>query len=504
MTGREEAPANRSRVESRSNEELPVVHLVAEYWPFARTGGLAEAVRGIATFQAASGTPVTVFMPLYRSVREAQGEFRTAWGPYEVPMGVRTEEARLLELEGPRTNPRVLFVAHREYFDRRGIYGDPHAGDYPDNAVRFGFFNRAILEALPEMVRAPIVLHAHDWHTALAPVYLRTAFAGESANRRMATVLSVHNAGFQGHCPREVLPALGLSDELYDPRVMEWYGRVNLLKGGLSFSDYATTVSPTHAHELRTPAGGFGLHDSFCDLGDRFVGIRNGIDLDVWNPRTDPGIAANYSRGDLSGKAACKAALQEECGLPVRPSLPLFGMTARLVAQKGIDLILEDDMLLRHRAQFVFLGSGEPGYEAALRRLADSAPDRVALDTEFRESKEHTLMAGADLLLMPSQYEPCGLTQMRAQIYGVLPVARRVGGLADTVEDQVTGFLFDEFSAEGLERGIARAIQLFRGPRETWEEHMREAMSRDFGWESSARRYLEIYRKALRVHAGAA
>lgn len=486
-----------------SREQLSVVHLVAEYWPFARTGGLAEAVRGIATFQAASGTPVTIFLPLYDLIRRDHPDLELIWGPYSVQVGPRSEEARLYALPGPHSNPRVLFVDHPEYFLRPGLYGDPLAGDYVDNAQRFAFFNMAAITALGEMVDPPVVVHAHDWHTALAPIYLRNVFSDREPYRRMATVLSVHNAAFQGHHRPEILADLGLPDELYDWRLLEWYGQVNLLKGGLAFSDFATTVSPTHAHELRTRAGGFGLHDAFCDMQDRFLGIRNGIDLNVWDPATDPEIAAHYSSEDLSGKAECKTALQQEWGLPVAPDVPVFGMTARMVAQKGIDIILADDMLLRHRAQFLFLGSGEPQYEQALARMAETAPDRIVLDTDFQESKEHRLMAGSDILLMPSQYEPCGLTQMRAQIYGALPVARRVGGLADTIDDQVTGFLFDAYGPEGLERGIARAISLYVGPRKVWEAHMREAMSRDFGWHSPAQRYLDVYLEALEVHSRA-
>ncbi len=486
----------------RPAEELAVVHLVAEYWPYARTGGLAEAVRGIATFQAASGTPVTVFMPLYRSVREAYPELEPAHEPYVVQVGPRSEEARIYQIPGQRQNPRVLFIENREYFDRDGIYGEDGA-DYPDNPSRFAFYNLAVLQVLPELADVPVVVHAHDWHTALAPVYLRTEFAGQPGYDRLASVISVHNAGYQGHFEPHVLADIGLPLELFHWRWLEWYGMVNWLKGGLVFSDYATTVSPTHAHELRTPAGGFGLHHSFIGLQDRFVGIRNGIDVEVWNPETDSDIRAMFSSSDLSGKARCKADLQKACGLPELPRMPLFGMTARLVQQKGLDLILGDALLYRTEAQFIFLGSGDPEYAAALRRIAEAMPDRVAVDTDFQEVKEHRLLAGADLLLMPSQYEPCGLTQMRAQRYGTIPVVRRVGGLADTVEDQVTGFLFDEYTTDGLRTAMSRATGLYRDQPEAWEDHMVEAMGRDFGWRSSAHLYLDVYRRALAAHPNA-
>ncbi len=486
-------------VRDRRREELAVVHLVAEYWPFARTGGLAEAVRGIATFQATSGIPVTVFLPLYRQVRRDHPGLQPVWGPFRVSIGRRREEATLFELAGAPPNPRILFVDHPGFFDRDGIYGEGGA-DYPDNHLRFSFFNLAVLGALPQMANVPVVVHSHDWHTALAPVYLRNVLAGRDPYDRMATVLSVHNAGYQGHFDPQSLPEIGLPLHLFDRKLMEWYGRLNWLKGGLAFTDYATTVSPTHAIELRTPAGGFGLHRAFIDLQDRFVGIRNGIDLEVWNPATDLELHESYSIHDLSGKAACKTALQRDYGLAEYPRMPLFGMTARFVDQKGLDLILGDHLLERTEAQFIFLGSGEERYERALVAIATANPDRVAVELDFREPLEHRLLGGADLLLMPSLYEPCGLTQMRAQRYGALPVARRVGGLADTIEDQVTGFLFDEYTTGGLERAIKRATTLYRSEPDAWEEHIVEAMSRDFGWSGSADRYLDVYRRALRAH----
>ncbi|WP_419948394.1 glycogen synthase [Candidatus Palauibacter sp.] len=476
-----------------------MVHLVAEYWPYARTGGLAEAVRGIATFQAAQGTPVTVFMPLYRSVREAYPDLVPITDSFRVRVGPRVEEVTILQHPGPRRNPRVLFVDHPGFFDRQGIYGEG-GGDYGDNPLRFACYSLAALEILPELATVPVVVHAHDWHAALAPVYLRTRLGGRDVYDRMAAVLSVHNAGYQGLQRPEVLPHLGLPRDVFHWRRMEFYGYLNLLKGGLVFSDYATTVSPTHAHELRTTAGGFGLHGSFIEMGDRFLGIRNGIDLDVWNPATDPLIEATYSRADLSGKVACKQALQREYALPEEPRTPLYGMTARLVAQKGLDLLLEGGLLERAEGQFIFLGAGEPRYEAALRDVAGRHPHRIAVDTDFDEAKEHRLLAGADLLLMPSLYEPCGLTQMRAQRYGAFPVARRVGGLADTIEDQMTGFLFDGYTAEDLEVALGRAVAAYNGNRDAWAEHMVEAMSRDFGWANSAQRYLDVYRRALAAH----
>jgi starch synthase len=478
---------------------LSVVHFVAEYFPYARSGGLAEAVRGIATFQARHGVETLVFLPLYRIARERATNLTPIGDPFEVALGPARDHARLFDANEEGPGPRVVFVDHPGLFDRDGLYG---AGgqDYPDNHIRFAFFVKAALTALPGLVEQPVVVHAHDWHTALAPVYLRTTLADDPWYARVATVLSVHNAGYPGLFGPEILEQIGLPPEVNHWSRMEHYGAINCLKGGLAYSDFVATVSPTHAYELRTPAGGFGLHDSFIALGDRLVGILNGIDVDVWDPSRDPILPANFSADDLDGKKACKRDLQERTELPVREDVPVFGMTARLVQQKGFDLLLGDGLLYRlPEVQFVFVGEGEERYRHLLAEAARHMPDRVWADFDFSEEKEHRLLAGADALLMPSLYEPCGLTQMRAQRYGALPVVRRVGGLSDTVEDQVTGFVFDEYSSAGLERAIRRALALFED-RAAWERHMRTAMERDFGWARSAERYLELYRDAVRYH----
>ncbi len=479
---------------------MHIVHLAGEYWPFARTGGLAEAVRGIATHQARSGTPTAVFMPLYRVAREMTPKLEPACSDVVVSLGVGDKRCRILQKANAPTGPRTYFVDHPDAFDRQGIYGEG-GHDYPDNHFRFALFARAVLEALPELApEGDIVLHPHDWHTALAPVYLRTVYAGKPFYDAVACVLSVHNAGYQGLYGPEVVELLGLPPEVEHWSRMEYYGQINWLKGGLAYADWVTTVSPTHAYELRTPAGGFGLHDFFIAMGDRLVGILNGIDQKLWDPEHDTVVAQTYSREDLSGKAACKTALQTAAGLPVNPEVPVVGMTARLAKQKGFDLILGDGLLYRlDGAQFIFLGEGDPYYRDGLAEVAANVPDRVAAFFDFTEEREHRLLAGADILLMPSQYEPCGLTQMRAQRYGALPVVRRVGGLSDTVEDQVTGFVFDEFTTQALEVALRRAFALYPN-REAWHEHMRDAMARDFGWERSAKRYLDLYDLAIEEH----
>ncbi|MFN0097737.1 MAG: glycogen synthase [Gemmatimonadaceae bacterium] len=493
-TAKSKSPVQ-SPLATAADAPIAVVHATAELAPFARTGGLGEAVRTLARFQAKAGIDVTIVMPYYGDVARLAPPVQPLGSPFQVMVGGRPEEVSLLELvrpAGPPT-PRVVFVASATYFAREGIYGDAN-GDFSDNARRYACFSLGVIEAIPRLSEGRVVVHAHDWHAALIPVYLRGVFADDPRYASVASVLSVHNAGFQGHFPAETVADLGLPWSLYTMNHLEWYGRMNLLKGGMSFADAVVTVSPTHADELRTEGGGFGLHDAFRALGGRFGGIANGIDQEEWDPATDLHIVARYSRKDLSGKASNKASLQRFFGLPKRAQTPLIAMSARMVYQKGLDLILGSGFLMLD-AQFVFLGSGEPRYERTLLDLARRAPNRLGVQLNFTDRLEHRLLAGADFCLMPSMYEPCGLTQMRAQRYGTLPLARRVGGLADTIEDGVTGFLFDEYTSDDFLKGAARAMEAYRDPA-TFVRMQREAMARDFGWEHAEARYREVYRFA--------
>ena len=491
---------------SSDKRPVSIIHLAAELAPIARTGGLGEVVTSLAAYQAAAGLDVSIVVPLYRQIRAQFPDLEPVDGPFVVNVAFREHGAQLYRLPvsaareviGMRGNaapPTVYFIDNRDFFDRPGIYGDA-SGTYGDSARRYAFLCAAAMRVLPRIATAPTILHAHDWHACLALAYLRTWYAGSPFHADVATILTVHNAGYQGHYAPDVMGDVGLDPSLYNFAQFEWYGRMNLLKGGMSFADGVTTVSMTHADELRTPEGGFGLHENFQLKGDRFVGILNGIDQTRWDPAADAEIAAPYTREDIGNKAACRRALQQELGLAERADVPIFVMTARLVQQKGLDLILENPWIFNADAQWVFLGGGDGRYVEGLRAIAAQAPDRVHIDTTFTDEKEHRMMAGGDILLMPCRYEPCGLTQMRAQRYGTVPLVRRVGGLADTVHDGVTGFVFTEFSASAFAEAIARAIVAYRD-RDTWTRMMRDGMARDFGWERSEERYRDLYRTVL-------
>lgn len=475
---------------------LPVVHLSAEYYPYARTGGLAEAVSNLATFQQRAGMRVLALLPLYRIARSVATDVIPACEPFDVELGPARETAQLWRLPGPVGAPEIYAIGHDGFFDRDGIYGDGGA-DYADNPRRFAFFARAALDVLPRLVSGPVLLHAHDWHTALAPLYLRSVLADDPAYQQYRAVVSVHNPGYQGYFPASVVPAVGLPWSVYDWRCLEWYGQANFLKGGLTSADVVVTVSPHQAEELRTLDGGFGLHDVFRDLGNRLIGILNGIDQQVWDPEHDTHIAQAFSRENFAGKRVCKEALQRRARLPERRDVPLLAFIGRLARQKGLDILLDSAHAFELDAQYIFMGTGEARYSHMLNEAARRFPSRVAVEPGFSDLMEHRMIAGADILLMPSQYEPCGLTQMRAQRYGALPVARRVGGLVDTVEDEVTGFMFDEFTPEALEQCSRRALERFRDEKK-WKTMMRAAMAKDFGWERTVDRYAEVYRRAMR------
>ncbi|HEV8447874.1 MAG TPA: glycogen/starch synthase [Gemmatimonadaceae bacterium] len=475
------------------HEVSTVVHLTAEYWPYARTGGLGEAVAGLAMAQSRAGQRVIVYVPLYRSIRERHVELVPVGAAFTVEIGSQQERVEVLRDPSTRFGPEVRFVDAPSYFDRPGLYGDEQ-GDYADNDQRFALFCLAALTDAATLDSRVSVIHAHDWHAALAPVFLRADPRFSELASSASAVVSVHNAAFQGQFERSALEEMHSLRELRETGGLEAFGRLNLLKGALTLADFVVTVSPTHAFDLTSELGGFGLHDAFRALGDRLVGITNGIDQRLWNPVNDPFIAAAYSAADLSGKAICKSALQIEYGLHEDDRIPLFAMSARLTEQKGFDIVLASDFVRSSNAQFVFLGTGERRYQDALRQLARERPTHVAAQFDFTDEREHKLLAGADFLLMPSLFEPCGLTQMRAQRYGVLVVARRVGGLSDTVDPDV-GFIFDEYDPAQLSDALTQAEHAFQDE-EMMTAMRQRAMARDFGWPAVVPAYDAVYNRA--------
>jgi starch synthase len=411
------------------------------------------------------------------------------------------EEGRL-----PGSDVQVFTIGHDPFFARRGLYGEAGA-DYPDNLERFAFFCRAALELLLAFAKVsrwtPDVLHAHDWQAALSVVYLKSLYAKRPEFRKLGTLLTVHNLGYQGLFPKTAFAQTGLGADLFTPKTLEFYGQVNLLKGGLVFADLLTTVSPTYSREIQTPEFGAGLDGVLRERQDRLSGVVNGIDVEVWNPATDSHLPAHYSPSDLAGKRLCKEALQRELALPVR-DVPLLAVISRFTPQKGLDLVAAVlPELMRLDVQVALLGTGDPSLELQFQSFHMRYPDKIGVRIGFDDALAHAIEAGADLFLMPSRYEPCGLSQLYSLRYGTVPVVRKTGGLADTVvaytpqtaaEGRATGFAFTDATPEALLTTILLALRVY-ADRAEWKTLMTAGMATDVSWTRSAETYAALYQR---------
>jgi starch synthase len=466
-----------------------VLFVTPEIAPWAKTGGLGDVAQSLPRALAAEGAELRILVPAYPALRAA---FPQAREVAELPSpGGALPAARLLEAKGA---PPLWLLDCPPLFERPGNpYQTPERRDWPDNDLRFGLLSRtaALLgSAASPLEWRPDVVHGNDWQCGLAPVYLAHAPGAHAA-----TVMTVHNLAYQGLFPRDALEPLALPAETFGGGGLEFYGKLSFLKAGLSYADLLTTVSPTYAREIQGPELGFGLDDVLRSRAADLVGILNGIDTDVWDPAHDTLIAQRYDVRRLEDKAVNKAALQRGFGLPESAAAPLAGIASRLVPQKGADLVLEiADELVREGMQLAILGTGEPELERALRALALRHPRHVGVRIDFDEPLAHLIEAGADLFLMPSRFEPCGLNQFYSMRYGTPPVVRRTGGLADSVGEE-TGFLFDDPTPEALRGALARALDVWRKP-SAWRALQENGMRRDFGWRVSARSYLDVYRRA--------
>ena len=465
--------------------------------PFAKTGGLADVCGALPPALARLGHRVTIVLPNYRGT-PVDGATAFAAG---VPFGLHEYPVRFLEQAVGEGVTAVLIDAPSLY-DRDGLYGDA-AGEYGDNAFRFAVLCRGALEYARLRGARPDVVHAHDWQAALTPVYLRTALRDDPIVGGVRTVLTIHNLAFQGQFDPKELNWIGLGRDLFTPEILEFWGRASSLKGGVVFSDVITTVSPTYAREIVTPEFGFGFNGILANRSRDLVGILNGIDTEAWDPRTDRYLPSHYDAGSLERKADVKRALLEYAGLArdeAAMKRPLIGIVTRLTHQKGCDLVSTAiERLMSFDAGWVMLGSGDGWCEDLWRHLVARLPERVAARIGFDEQLAHLIEGGADMFLMPSWYEPCGLNQMYSLRYGTIPIVRATGGLEDTVVDadefpgRGTGFKFREYQAEPLADAVDRAISAF-GDRDRWRGIQRNAMKQDFSWDVSAREYVKVYR----------
>ena len=483
---------------STHGTSLDVLMIASEARPFAKTGGLADVIGALPQALARLGHRVTIVLPNYRGTKTdgAHGEAAL------VPFGIHDYPVRFIEQPQSDGVVAVLIDAPALY-DRDGLYGDGN-GEYGDNAFRFAVLCRGALEYMRIHGRRPSVIHAHDWQGGLAPVYTRTVLHDDPVVGGVRTVLTIHNLAFQGMFAPKELAWIGLGPDLYNPAVLEFYGRASTLKGGVVFSDAITTVSPTYAREILTPDFGFGFDGILRTRSSDLSGILNGIDTATWDPASDRFLPVHFDADTLDRKVDVKRALLEHAGLPVDDAAlarPLVGIVTRLTHQKGCDLFATAaERLMRLDASWVMLGSGDGWCEDVWRHLAARYPNRVAARIGFDERLAHLIEAGADLFLMPSWYEPCGLNQMYSLRYGTLPIVRATGGLEDTVVDvdetagDASGFKFHHYTGEALISAVERALTVFRNEPERWRTMQRNGMRRDFSWDVSAREYVKVYK----------
>jgi starch synthase len=470
---------------------MKILFLASEVSPFSKTGGLGDVAGALPKAMARAGHQVWVVSPRYGSVDPARHGLRAM----KERLLVGGETVGLWEAE-PDGGLRQFLVEDPIFANRKGIYGEG-GSDYPDSPERFSLLCRAGLALAERRRLEPEIVHLHDWQTALAAWLLREARKKGGPLSRARSVLTIHNLAYQGLFPLESAARIGLPREVLEPDAMESWGKLSLLKGGIVFADAITTVSPTYAREILTPEHGCGLEGLLAKRQKDLHGILNGIDVEVWNPASDPHLPARYRADDLGGKVACKKALQEELGLPVRPEVPLIGLVGRLAEQKGIDLVTTSlRELLGQELQLALLGSGQAEHEQTFQRVARELPQRCAVRIGFDEGLAHRIEAGADLFLMPSRFEPCGLNQMYSLRYGTIPVVRSVGGLADTVEDYDgqggNGFRFQEYTPEAMMAAIRRALDVHRNGA-AWRGLQARGMARDFSWDASAQRYEALF-----------
>ena len=482
---------------------MNVLMAASEAFPYAKTGGLADVAGAITAEMAKLGNDVLFVMPYYRTIKERfsfPAGKKAAGERFEITIDGRMVSGSL------RRHENTVFIECDQFYDRPELYGTP-SGDYPDNPQRFIFFSRAVFEAARLLGFRPDIIHCHDWQAGLVPQYLKTLYRDDGFFSGSKSVLTIHNMGYQGVFPADVLPLTGLPPELFNPEGFEFYGKMNFLKAGIMGADIVTTVSPAYAKQIQTPEFGFGLDGVLKKRAgqERLRGIINGIDDCRWDPSTDRHIPGNYSLKNLAGKRACKEKLSRLCGFKDHGQKPVVCFIGRLSLQKGTDLLAAiAGEAVPEGVNLLFLGKGDELYQRELEDIGGKYPGSVYVRIGFDEEFSHLVYAGSDIFLMPSRYEPCGLGQMIALRYGTPPVATDTGGISDTVRNYAplsgsgTGFLFGGPTAQALRQSLWYALCVYRSaPR--WRSVIKSAMAEDFSWKKSALEYMEVYEEALRL-----
>jgi starch synthase len=484
-------------------DALNVLFLSPEVVPFAKSGGLADVAGSLPIALKRLGLDVRLVLPFYRIIREGNYEVRPILKKLEVPLGKENFRTNVLETQ-LRPGVPVYLIEREDLYDRPNLYGTP-GGDYYDNLERFSFFAHAALRLTEALSFKPHVVHCHDWQTGLVPALIKGPYGDIPTLSGVTSVFTIHNLGYQGLFPEEKFPVTGLpKTEFFHAEGLEYWGKLSLLKAGINFSEAITTVSPTYAKEIQTSEYGMGMEGILRRRSAWLHGILNGVDYTYWDPAHDSHLPAKYSPEDLAGKARCKASLIKKLNLdPSLTERPLMAMISRLDAQKGLDLLVQIlDDVLELDIGLVVLGSGDEEIQEAIQRAADRHPGQVGLSIGFIEPLAHEIMAGVDIFLIPSRYEPCGLTQMYALKYGTVPVVRATGGLDDTIvpydakTKKGNGFKFSTYGTDAFLGAIRQALHLYTDS-DAWKELITNNMREDFSWDRSARSYLKLYRSVV-------
>jgi starch synthase len=477
---------------------MKIAFLVSEVIPYAKTGGLADVAGALPKYLNKLGADARLFMPLYREVRKKGLPLETVLDHVEVDLGGR-KKAFAVKTHSGNGFP-AYFIEKDEYFDRDFLYGTA-AGDYPDNGERFGFFSLAALETIKRLGFAPDVLHCHDWQSAVALAFLKTIRARDAFFAGTRSLFTIHNLAYQGLFGKDVLGKIGLPESLFNMNGLEFWGKVNFLKAGILYSTAVSTVSPTYSREIQTPEFGCGLDGLLRSRSRVLFGLLNGVDYAAWDPVTDTLLPARYKASDLTGKRVCKAELLKMFGLTGGAETPVVGIVSRLAGQKGLDIVCDAlPSLFALGVRLIILGTGEAKIQDSLLEARKVFPTQLGLKIAFDEKIAHTIYAGSDLFLIPSRYEPCGLTQMYSLRYGTVPVVRATGGLDDSIrefdpaERTGNGFKFKEASPDALVGAVRKALAAYGRPHD-WQTLIRNAMDSDFSWEKAAGEYMDLYSK---------
>ncbi len=480
---------------------MKIAMLSSEVVPYAKTGGLADVVGSLPKYLSREGVEVTVFTPFHRETRKKDFRFDKRTDGLKVNWAGRDEYFSVRQHD--QDSLSFILVEKDEYFDRDCLYGTSE-GDYPDNAERFAFFCRASLETMKFLGLKPDLIHCHDWQAAMALAFLKYLYSRDPVFSSVPSLFTIHNLAYQGIFERQTLSQIGLPDALFNMEALEFYGKVNFLKAGILYSTAISTVSPRYSQEIQTPEFGQRLDGLLRKRSQDVYGILNGIDYSDWNPATDRFIARNFNSGNPAGKIDCKRDLIQHFSLPSETEeKPLAGMVSRLAGQKGFDLLSQAiEEIFSAGVSLVILGTGEEVYQDTLRSIQKKYPQRFGLKVAFDEALAHKIYAGSDIFLIPSRYEPCGLTQMYSLRYGTIPVVRATGGLDDTIQEfdpenlAGNGFKFVEYERTALLEALRRAVAVFRDKKK-WRALIQNSLACDFSWEKSAAEYLRLYKRII-------